>query len=109
MEDEEVVLVVTCAKESVEPLVLLSDENDAEVQSSERRNLDGEILTSCLVIISVTIRTAPVFLRSLTQFLQRNQVERIECGNLIIEKPRPEDVDAIKAHLLQERKAKRRN
>jgi hypothetical protein len=108
METIEAVLIVICPKDSVEPLVLLSNEHGAEVQISDRRNLDGEILSSCLVIISVIIRTAPAFLRSLTEFLQRNQIERIECDGVVIDKPRPEDVDAIKAHLLRDRKGKSR-
>jgi hypothetical protein len=97
---EEATILVTCARGAIEPLEMLSREYDAEFQSSDRRNLDGEILTWSLVIISVSIKTAPAFLRSLAQFLQRNQVERIEIDGIVIEKPRPEDVNELKAHLL---------
>jgi hypothetical protein len=104
METEEVIMVITCPSETVEPLTVLSSEHDAEVQSSDRRNLDGEALTSLLVIISVGIKTAPAFLQALTKFLQRNQVERIECEGIVIEKPRPEDVEDLKSHMLRGRK-----
>jgi hypothetical protein len=46
------------------------------------------------VLAGVAVKVVPGIIRALTEFLRRNQVERIQYGDFVIDKPRPQDVDA---------------
>lgn len=87
--------MILCGEEATGPLVSLLSEHGLKPQSSQRRNLDGSAAVSWIVLASVTIRTAPVFLRVLSEFLTRNRVQRIEVSGVTIDNPRPEDVDRL--------------
>jgi len=89
------VMMITCDKAAVREIERLLDSRDIAFQSSERRNLDGVAVTSWLVLAGVALKVAPDLIRALTEFLRRNQVQKIEYRGLVIDRPRPEDVDAI--------------
>lgn len=95
MNAESTALMILSDKETAASLVALLREQGLDPQSSGRRNLDGSIAVSWVVLASVGLRTAPAVLRALSEFLMRDRVHRIEFSGLTIDNPRPEDVDRI--------------
>lgn len=99
MSTAQAALIVVSDEDLVGPLVQLLDAHGATASSSSRRNLDGAAVTSWLVIAGVAIQAAPDILRALTEFLTRHRVHRIEFNGVVVENPRPEDVDEIMKRL----------
>jgi hypothetical protein len=50
--------MVVCDEAAVQPLMSLMAERGLAAQSSERRNLDGAMVTSFLVLAGVAVKTA---------------------------------------------------
>lgn len=92
-------LLITCEPEAVKPLEQVLTELDVRPQSSLRRNLDGVAATSWLVVAGMAVTQAPAVIQALTELLSRNRVRRIECAGVVIDNPRPEDVDRLLAAL----------
>jgi hypothetical protein len=92
---EQPVLMIHCDEAAVHEIEQTFVTHGIAYQSSGRRNLDGAALTSWLVLAGVAVKVAPDLIRALTEFIRRHQVQRIEYGSLVIDRPRPEDVDAI--------------
>lgn len=89
------VMMIVCDKAAVHEIEQVLSTYDIAFQSSERRNLDGAALTSWIVLAGVAVKVAPDLIRALTEFLRRHQVQRIEYGTIVIDRPRSQDVDAI--------------
>jgi hypothetical protein len=88
-------LLVECDEGAAPPLVALLEGHGAPAQFSAQRNLDGSAAVSWLVVAAIAVKTVPDVLRALTEFLNRQRVRRVEFRGLVIDNPRPEDVDAI--------------
>ncbi|MGW2719787.1 hypothetical protein [Streptomyces sp. NPDC001492] len=88
-------VVLDCAPETVDPIVALFTEAGAPTQSTPQRNLDGTAAASWLVVATIVAKQIPDTLRALAEFLTRDRVTRIEVGDLVLENPRPQDVDDI--------------
>jgi hypothetical protein len=101
MTEEQIVLLIDCGEPLLEPIKSMLASHDLDVQSSQRRDMDGAVATSFLVLASIAIRTAPVLLDAITRFLQRHQVRRIEFGDYAIDNPRPEDIEELVRRLPQ--------
>lgn len=95
------ILLVECDEDAAQPLVDLLVAHGAPAQSSTQRSLDGSAAASWLVVAAVAVKTLPDVLRALTEFLNRHRVGRVEFRGLVIDNPRPEDVDAIISTLTQ--------
>lgn len=94
-------LLVECDEDAAQPLVALLEAHGALAQSSAQRSLDGSAAVSWLVVAAIAVKTVPDVLRALTEFLNRQRVRRVEFRGLVIDNPRPEDVDAIISTLTQ--------
>lgn len=102
MNDNDITLLVTCDAAIVDDLRDALTGFDATVQTSPRRQLDGASAMSWLLAATVAIRTAPMLVNALREFLTRNNIRVIKIGDVSITNPRPEDVpmllDAIHSH-----------
>ena len=68
---------------------------DADVQTSPRRQLDGASATTWVVAATVAIRAMPLVINALRDFLTRNNVREIKFGDVSITNPRPEDTEQL--------------
>jgi hypothetical protein len=94
-------LLIVCDPDAAPPLVDMLQANGVQAQSSTQRSLDGSAAASWLVIAAVAVKAAPDVLRALAEFLNRHRVGRVEFRGLVIENPRPQDVDTIVSALAQ--------
>ena len=88
------VLTLFCESTQVQALRASLAPKGLDVQTSERRNLDGTAVESWLVLATVAVQSLPATLQALTSFLRRNKIESLQLGDLVINNPRPEDVEA---------------
>jgi hypothetical protein len=93
--DEAATLLVTCAAEDVGLIRELLVAQDADVQASPRRQLDGASVTTWVIAATVAIRTMPLVINALRDFLTRNNVREIKFGEVSITNPRPEDTEKL--------------
>jgi hypothetical protein len=102
MNDKKVTLLITCDSEIIEDLRDAISGQDALVQTSPRRQIDGASATSWLLVVTVAIHTAPQLLQAIRDLLTRNNIREIKFDKVSITNPRAEDIprilDAINKH-----------
>lgn len=95
MNEESLALIVECDEDVAGTLTATLESVSVTAQTSPQHNLDGALVTSFLVVAGLAIKAAPATLRALSDFLTRNRVKRISIGDMVVENPRPQDIDKI--------------
>ena len=95
MNNLDTTFIFVCDAVSVEQLRTTLEEQGAIIQASPRRQLDGASAASWIVAATVAMRTAPLVINALREFLTRNNVREIKVGDISIVNPRPEDTDRL--------------
>jgi hypothetical protein len=97
MSEEAAYLIVTCEASDATGLQSALRAGGAQVQSSERRRLDGGQATSWTLVATTAITAAPLIINSLRDFLRRNAIKSISIGDVTIENPRETDIERLLA------------
>ena len=95
--DHEAAFFITCAADVAGQLGDVVQGAGVEIESAQRRGLDGTQAASWMVVATVAIKTAPAFLQALKEFLTRDEVSAITVGTTTIQNPRPADVERLLA------------
>jgi hypothetical protein len=88
-------LILTCTAEDVDAVQEFFTAQEADVQASPRRQLDGASATTWIVAATFAIKAAPLMVNALREFLTRNNVREIKFGDVSITNPRPEDTEKL--------------
>jgi hypothetical protein len=100
MSDETVILTVHTDRAGSDSLMgELARTPEAKARVAEKLSLDGNP-AGWLVLIGLTIRALPAILDAVGRLIQNQRVKSISLGSVVVENPRPEDVERlIRKHL----------